>query len=262
MRGFDASFCDVKHRRYLVTLAYDGTDFEGWQGRPQARSVRSVLLSACEELWGQAPQIESSSRTDAGVHARGLVAQLDFPETWTELPGEKIVRALNDRLPPDLRLMKCRPAPKDLHARFDALSKEYRYQLHTAPVMPPELARYAWHVPSALDIQAMEIAAAQLIGHHDFRAFTVKRKGTLGETRRRLLACRVQKKGHTVIIHLHGDGFLYKMCRRIVGSLVQIGQGKFPPNILTAMLREPGIDAPHLVAPAQGLTLWRVHYPS
>jgi tRNA pseudouridine38-40 synthase len=251
---------DVKTRRLLLTIAFDGTDFEGWQGRPGARTVRSVLAQACSDLWDFSPIIESSSRTDSGVHARALVAHLDFPQQLARIDHRHVMLALNARLPRDLRIMKCQ-APRTLrHARFDATSKEYRYHLHLGAVMPPHLAREAWHIPQSLNLPAMQSAAAKLIGQHDFRAFTVKRRGTLGSSTRTLYECRVQQRGATITIHLHGDGFLYKMCRKIVGTLVQIGQEKFPPSIIQQMLSEAPTTLPHLVAPAHGLTLWRVHY--
>ena len=247
-------------QKYKLTIAYDGTDYEGWQARRAGRGIRHEIEKACENLFGTVPEIVSSSRTDAGVHAVGLVAHLSLSHEGTVMSGTQVQLALNAKLPPQIRIMRASRAKENFHARFDAVKKEYRYQLCNDAVMPPLLRQQAWHVPRPLDITAMREAAADLIGRHDFRAFTAKRKGELLDSTRTLHECRITRRGSLIIVQVIGEGFLYKMCRRIVGTLVQVGEGKIAPTQIPAMLSDPAQFSSGMVAPAHGLILWKVSY--
>jgi tRNA pseudouridine38-40 synthase len=250
----------VSDRKYKLIIAYDGSDYEGWQSRSNGRGIRPIISQACFSLWGSSPEIISSSRTDAGVHARGLVAHLSLPPEASRFTGPELRLALNAHLPASIRILSASLARASFHARFDARSKEYRYQVWNHPVMDPLLRAHAWHVPRPLDLNAMRQTAAIVVGRHDFRRFTVKRKGELLDSVRTLFACEIKRRGAMLSIHLIGEGFLYKMCRRIVGTLVQVGEGKISPSDIAAMLHSPISSPGGLVAPAQGLILWRVRY--
>ncbi len=245
-------------QKYKLTIAYDGTDYEGWQARRAGRGIRHEIEKACENLFGIVPQIVSSSRTDAGVHAVGLVAHFSLSQEGTVMSGTQLQLALNSQLPPEIRIMRASRAKENFHARFDAVKKEYRYQLCNDAVMPPLLRQQAWHVPKPLDIHAMREAAAFLIGRHDFRAFTAKRQGKLLDSSRTLYECRITRRSSLITVQLTGEGFLYKMCRRIVGTLVQVGEGKITPAQIPSMLCDPAQYPSGMVAPAHGLILWKV----
>ena len=247
-------------RKYKLTIAYDGSSYEGWQARSNGHGIRQTIAHACEQLVGSTPEIIASSRTDAGVHARGLVAHIELTNEHPPFTGAQLRLALNARLPAEIRILTAVRTRADFHARFDARTKEYRYQVWNHPVMAPLLRQQAWHVPRALDLAAMREAAEALIGRHDFRAFTAKRKGTLLDSTRTLLTCHIKRSGPLLTVRLIGEGFLYKMCRRIAGTLVQVGEGKLTPTEVQSLLEPTHTHPAGMIAPAHGLILWKVRY--
>ncbi len=247
--------------RIRLDIAFDGTDWHGWHSGRSGRGVADELEAVLAGRFGSAPGLVSSSRTDAGVHARGLVAHFDVPAAECRMPVEKLAAVLNDSLPASIRVLAARRVATTFHARFGAVSKEYRYQVWNAPVMNPLLNRSAWHVPRSLDFHAMEEAAGMFIGNRDFRAFTSRRDGVLGSTMRTVSRCAVRKCGPLVTFGIEADGFLYKMCRAIVGTLVHVGSGRMAPEDVRMLLQTPVHRTPGMNAPAHGLTLWKVLYP-
>ena len=176
------------------------------------------------------------------------------------MPTERLAAALNAFLAEDVRVVSAVRVTLDFHARFDATGKQYRYHVWNHPAMDPLSRGVRWHVPQRLDLTTMREAAEVLTGSHDFCAFTAKRDGVLGDSVRTLTRCGMVKKGPELTFVIEGSGFLYKMCRGIVGTLVQVGLGKFTPQDVAAMIaskdrREAGVNAP-----AHGLVLWRVFY--
>jgi len=250
----------VTVRKYKLIIAYDGTGYEGWQARSNGRGIRQTITGACEQLLGSAPEIIASSRTDAGVHARGLVAHLELTDGHPLFTGAQLRLALNAQLPAEIRILSAARARADFNARFDAITKEYRYQVWNHPVMAPLLRHQAWHIPRPLDLAVMREAAAYLTGRHDFRAFTAKRKGELLDSTRTLHTCQIKRSGARLTFHLIGEGFLYKMCRRIVGTLVQVGEGKLTPAEVKSLRHPPTEHQAGMIAPAHGLILWKVRY--
>lgn len=245
-------------RRLLLTIAYDGSAYNGWSTRGVGRGVRGVLSAALEDLGVSGARLESASRTDAGVHALGMAAHVDVADGF--LPDARIVPAVNAKLPEDIRLLAARTMPPGFHARFDALGKEYRYRIWNAPVMNPLLRGRAWHVPRPLEPDAMRGAAACFAGRHDFTAFTSRRKGVLGDPTRVVTRCEVMCAGNDISIAIEASGFLYKMCRAIAGTVVLAGHGRISPETIRALLRGGTRADAGTNAPAHGLTLWRVRY--
>lgn len=247
--------------KFKITIAYDGSAYHGWQSQKSGRGVQDQVASALASLFASAPELLSSSRTDAGVHAFGLVAHFEVPLEEFKMPPRHLPLAINALLPDDVRVRSAVQMPTSFHARFDAIGKQYRYQVWNHAVMNPLLRSQAWHVPRALDVEAMREAAAHFIGRHDFRSFTANRGDVLEDGVRTLTRCEVRKVGARITFLIEGGGFLYKMCRGIVGTLVQIGYGKYPPSEVKEMLAREDRRVAGMNAPAHGLVLWKVFYP-
>jgi len=244
--------------RLKLTLAYDGAGFRGWQSQPGGGSVQDILQEAMTRLaGGKKVSVQGSGRTDAGVHAIGQVAHADVPA----LRGNARFwqHALNAVLPPQIRVMSCRAAAEDFHARYSATGKTYDYFLWTGSVLPPHQAGRCWHVRE-IDVSALRRAAKILAGRHDFAAFAANRGTPVGDTRRNLRRIVVSAQGPLVRIRFDGDGFLYKMVRMLVAAMVRVAQGKGTLSDLRARLAGRGAASPREVAPADGLYLVSVRY--
>ncbi|MDW8308344.1 MAG: tRNA pseudouridine(38-40) synthase TruA [Verrucomicrobiales bacterium] len=243
-----------------LVIAYDGTAYQGWQAQKIGTGVQEKVEAALAKLFPGAPRLHASSRTDTGVHALGLVAHVELPPGARRLTGTKLVLALNAWLPEDIRVLSATRARADFHARFSATAKQYRYFVWNHPAMNPLLRRTAWHVPRRLDLDAMRAAASRFVGRHDFRSFTANPGYERRSTVRTIRRCDIRKSGPLLTFVIEADGFLYKMCRAIVGTLVQVGLGKFPPTEIDAMLRRRDRRVAGMTAPAHGLVLWKVFY--
>ena len=234
--------------KFKLTLAYDGTGYEGWQVQKTGTGVQQLVETALAKLFPSGPRLHSSSRTDTGVHALGMVAHFEAPRVELKMPVGKLPIALNAWLPPDF------------HARFHATGKQYRYVVWNHPAMNPLLRGTAWHVPRLLDLKAMRIAAKLFVGQHDFQSFTANTGYKRSTTVRTLTRCDVKRSGSQFTFIIEGDGFLYKMCRGIVGTMVQVGLGKFPATEIRTMLAKQDRRVAGMTAPAPGLVLWKVFY--
>jgi tRNA pseudouridine38-40 synthase len=247
--------------RFRITLAYDGTDFEGWQsqagGRP-ARTVQGVVEEALERLAGGAGRVavDGAGRTDAGVHAEGQVATFDLTRS---MEAEELRRALNGLLPEDVRVLASATAPPGFHARKSAVSKLYRYVMDTGPVQLPQRRRYAGHVPWILDAAAVAETAALVVGRHDF-ASLASAGGSATTTTRTVIRSEARFEGPTLVYEVEADGFLRKMVRSLVGGLVAAGRGAATPERLASALETRDRRAWPEPAAARGLTLVRVDY--
>jgi tRNA pseudouridine38-40 synthase len=247
-------------RRYRLTIAYDGTAYQGWQVQKIGTGVQEILEAALGKLFPSRPRLHSSSRTDTGVHALGMVAHFEVGATECRMKGRKLALAINAWLPEDIRVLDARRAAANFHARFDATGKQYRYALWNHAAMNPLLRRSAWHVPRALDIRAMRAGAKCFLGTHDFQSFAANPGYAKESTVRTLRRCELKKSGKLLMFIIEGDGFLYKMCRGIVGTLVQVGQGKFSAAEVQEMISRKDRRIGGMSAPAHGLVLWRVFY--
>jgi tRNA pseudouridine38-40 synthase len=222
--------------------------------------VQEKLEQAIEKLFGNHIRVHSSSRTDTGVHAIGMVAHFEVPKAKCRMTARKLSLALNAHLPEDIRVMSAARAKKDFHARFDAAGKQYRYHVWNGPAMNPLQRRSAWHVPRKLDYKAMRTATELFVGKHDFQSFAANPGYKKETTVRTLTRCDIRRSGSQYTVIIEGDGFLYKMCRGIVGTIVQVGLGKFPADEIKTMLEKADRRVAGMTAPAHGLVLWKVFY--
>jgi tRNA pseudouridine38-40 synthase len=250
----------LEKMKFKLIIAYDGANYEGWQTQKTGTGVQQVVEGALAKLFPSKPGLHGSSRTDTGVHALGMVAHFEIPAQDFKMTLRKLPLALNAWLPEDVKVMAATRAPEKFHARFDAKGKQYRYLVWNHPGMNPLLRRVAWHVPQKLDLPQMRIAAKCFIGKHDFQSFAANPGYKKQTTVRTLTRCEVKKSGAQFTFIIEGDGFLYKMCRGIVGTIVQAGMGKFPAGDVKTMLAHKDRRVAGMSAPAHGLTLWKVFY--
>ncbi len=246
--------------KFRFVIAYDGTSYQGWQVQKTGLGVQQRVEEALQKLFPNAGRVHGSSRTDTGVHALGMVAHVEIPKAEFRMEVRKLALALNALLPLDIRILSAKRARPDFHARFHAAGKQYRYAIWNHPAMNPLLRAQAWHVPQPLDMAAMRRAARVFVGKHDFKSFAANRGYEMETTVRTVTRCELRRSGRTFTVIIEGDGFLYKMCRGIVGTLVQVGQGKFTPEDVQTMLAARDRRLAGMTAPALGLVLWKVFY--
>jgi len=219
-----------------------------------------LVEEAVAKIFPEAGRLHSSSRTDTGVHALGMVAQVELPKRGDGMSMRKLMLAINAHLPEDIRVMSASRAKADFDARFSAKGKQYRYFIWNAPAINPLLRHQAWHVTRPLNIGSMREAAKLFLGKHDFKSLAATRGYEMKSTVRTLTRCDVRRRGPAVTVIIEGDGFLYKMCRGIVGTLAQIGQGKMAAGEVKGILEKKDRRAAGMTAPAHGLVLWKVFY--
>ena len=244
-------------KRILLRVAYDGTDFHGWQVQPNARSVEGELNKAIREMTGEEISVIGASRTDAGVHGMGNVAVFD---TASPIPADKFMYALNTKLSEDVSVVESREVATDFHPRHCDSIKTYEYRFYVSEVNNPLKRRNAYRIQNRPDIKLMNEAAAYLVGEHDFKSFCSVH--TSAETTvRKLYSAAVREDGDDIVIRVSGAGFLYNMVRIIAGTLIDVGNKKYEPEHIKAILE--GCDRT-LAGPTlepQGLTLISIEFP-
>jgi tRNA pseudouridine38-40 synthase len=243
-----------------LTLAYDGTDFAGWQSQPGQRTVQDCLEEALLKVTGERVRTVASGRTDAGVHALGQVVSVN---STSRLSAEILLRALNAEVPEDLAILSVEDAPPGFHAIHDAVLKRYRYVIHDGPVPSVFARRYAWHVRRRLNEEAMRRAAQALIGEHDFTSFETQGSPRASPIRRvfeRSVERRPPPDQDLIHIEVEADGFLYNMVRAIIGTLVEVGRGARDEGWPAAVLAARNRSAAGATAPPHGLFLVAVEY--
>ena len=248
-------------RTFKITLSYDGTDFSGFQSQVHVRSVQGELEAALAEVEGTRVVVHGAGRTDAGVHALGQVASFTLSNS---IAAGDLLRALNAKLPEDVRALSVEEAASGFNARFHARSKVYRYRISNTRVMSPFQRRYAWHISRSLDLNAMRQAALDLTGEHDFRSFQAV-GGTVQTTVRTITRSSWSEEplaggGRLLTYEVAGSGFLKHMVRTMVGTLVEVGDGRRSPDSLLALVASRNRAAAGPTAPPSGLYLVRVDY--
>jgi len=245
--------------RILMTIAYDGTNFSGWQKQklPEVRTVEGELEKALRKLFRD-PVLEciGASRTDAGVHALGQRAVVDVETT---IPAEKIPLAVRAFLPEDIAVTKAEEVPPEFHPRFDCVKKTYEYRFWNAPAKNPKERLYSAHQAKPLDVEQMNRAASAFIGRHDFAAFCAV-GSSVSSTVRTIFDCHAEREGDVVKIFVTGDGFLYNMVRIIAGTLIAVGLGKLLPETLPGIIEGGDRRQAGQTAEPQGLTLLEIYY--
>jgi len=249
-------------RNLKLVLAYDGSEFSGWQVQPDCSTVQGTLASAIGRITGEKVLPQGSGRTDAGVHALAQVATFT---TESSVPAENLVKALNDILPASIRVLEAHEVPPNFHARKSALGKTYRYRIYRGPICPPFFARYVWHYPYALDEAAMARAAGLIVGEHDFTSFAAvdPERGREEEdvnNVRRIVASNWKRVGEELVYTVRGSGFLHHMVRNLVGTFILVGKATLQPDEVTRILQAKDRSAAGATAPGSGLYLVQVDY--
>jgi tRNA pseudouridine38-40 synthase len=242
----------------VLTLAYDGTDFHGWarQRDPSIRTIEGELASHLERVLREPVKLSVAGRTDAGVHARGQVASF---RTASGVAPERVQKALNSVLAPEVIIVHARHAADGFDARFSATAREYTYRIDEAPLADPFTGRFAWHRPGRLALAPMRRAARDLEGQHDFTSFC-RSPGGDRSTVRDLRRLRVARMGDRISIRAVADAFLHQMVRSLVGTLVAVGEGRLEPEAMSRVLAARDRAAAGELATARGLTLEHVRY--
>ncbi|MBM4326015.1 MAG: tRNA pseudouridine(38-40) synthase TruA [Deltaproteobacteria bacterium] len=245
-------------KKFAALLEYDGTCYHGWQLQSGAPTIQEALESVLERILGKATRVHGAGRTDAGVHATGQVAH--FVADWQHTEQD-LQRACNALLPVDITVMGVRSAAADFHARHSARSKTYAYRILNRPLRSSLMRAYSWHVPRPLDPTAMEKAAQALVGTHDFAAFGAPTDGAPSTVRKVLEVCWQRDEGSDILrFTIRGSGFLRRMVRSIVGTLVPVGLGKMDPEEFLSILDSRDRSRAGATAPPYGLCLEWVEY--
>lgn len=243
-------------KRIKLTVAYDGTDYCGWQVQPNGMTVEEILNRELSALTGEEVKVIGASRTDAGVHAEGNVAVFD---TETDIPAERIAYALNCRLPEDIVAVKSEEVPGDWHPRYQCSVKTYEYRILNREMPDPVCRRSTVHVSYPLNLGDMRTAAGYLKGEHDFKSFCSPHT-EVKDTVRTVHSLEIEKEGDIITVRISGNGFLYNMVRIIVGTLINVGRGACPPEKVKEILEARDRRKAAATAPAKGLVLKHIRY--
>ena len=245
-------------RNIRLVVAYDGTDFHGWQRQPNLRTIQEDVERATRRVVREPIQLIGSGRTDAGVHASGQVANF---LTTCPMPCDALRKAIGGRLPKDISIIQVREVSLDFKCSADAVSKLYRYRIYNDRFRPVELhvQRYVYHVWHPLDAIRMRAAAQHLVGEHDFMALATTGRN-YQTTIRRIFRIEVHRRYNEIFVDVEGSGFLYNQVRNIVGTLIEIGRGHWEPDIMPDILASRNRSRAGPTAPARGLCLQWVRY--
>lgn len=243
-------------RNIKLTIEYDGTNYAGWQKQKNALAIQEVLEGALYKVTGEAIEVIGSSRTDAGVHARGFVGNF---HSDSSIPGEKFKNAINSMLPSDIVIIKSEDAASEFHARFDSIGKRYKYYILNRNEPSAIYRNFIFHYRPPLDVKLMRSACSYFIGTHDFAAF--RSLGSSAKTTvRNISKLEIVKEGDILIIDIAGNGFLYNMVRIIAGTLINVGRAKTSPAEIPEIIESKDRTRAGSVLPARGLCLEEVYY--
>lgn len=244
-------------RRVRLIVAYDGTDYCGWQAQPNGITIEEVLNREISRLTGEEIHVIGASRTDSGVHALGNVAVFD---TGSSIPPERMAYALNQRMPEDIVIVKSDEVASDWHPRYQKdIKKTYEYHIYNAPVLNPLKRNYSAFVSFPMDVGRMRKGAEYLVGEHDFVSFCNVRTN-VSDTVRTVDDITITQDGADIVIRIKGNGFLYNMVRIIAGTLIRVGRGFYEPEKVKEILEEKKRTAAGVTASANGLVLMEIKY--
>lgn len=251
-------------KRIKLIVAYDGTNYCGWQIQPNGITVQEVLNTVISQVTGETIQVIGASRTDSGVHAYGNVAVFD---TQSSIPAARMCQALNQKLPVDIRIVHSEEVKREFHPRYAKTRKTYEYQIMNTKILVPTQRLYAYAVTYDLDISKMRVAAQALVGTHDFTSFCSLRT-EVEDMVRTIYAIEIEEKDMTYLhgtdkeirICIQGNGFLYNMVRIIVGTLVGVGRGFYQPEQMKEILEAKDRKVAGVTAPPHGLFLKQIEY--
>lgn len=243
---------------YKAVVAYKGTHFSGWQVQVNGPTIQEAFMEAGKRFMHLPFTVTGASRTDAGVHAFGQTVCIRTEGSWEPF---KLMKAFNAFLPDDIAIRECTAVDASFHPRFDAIRKTYHYDIQTGPVALPQLREWSLHIRKPLDLAAMRKAAAYLVGEHDFKSFCSVNTN-VKDTVRTIEALEVSETESGIRLIVTGNGFLYNMIRIIAGTLIEVGFLRIPPEEVKEMLEACDRKAAGPTAPAHGLTLYAIEYPS
>lgn len=246
-------------RRIRIVVAYDGTNYCGWQIQPNGITIEEILNRQISKVTGEDIRIIGASRTDSGVHALGNVAVFD---TKSRIPGDRFAYALNQKMPEDIVIVKSEEVSLDWHPRYqDEISKTYEYHIYNAKVRNPLKSRYSTFVSFDLDVEKMREGAKYILGEHDFASFCNVRTNTKDTVRTVHEIEIVENPEREIIIRVTGNGFLYNMVRIIAGTLIRVGRGFYEPEKIRDILEAKEHTSEGITAPPNGLVLVSIDYP-
>ncbi len=243
-------------KRVMLTVAYDGTAYHGWQIQPNGETIEGILNRCLSETLGEKIEVIGASRTDSGVHAMGNIAVFD---TDSPIPADKISYALNQRLPEDIKIQKSEEVASDFHPRHCESRKTYEYRIYCAPFPMPVKRLYAHYTYIPMDVERMRRGASYLVGKHDFKSFC-SAEAQVETTVRQVDSVEVVQEGQEIVIRVAGRGFLYNMVRIIAGTLMEVGRGHIAPEEVKTILEAKDRQAAGPTAPACGLTLVKYEF--
>lgn len=243
-------------RKIKLTIQYDGSGYFGWQVQPDKTTIQQLLNEAASTLIGKKVTVHAASRTDAGVSALGQVGLIEID---SPIPTENFPKAISDRLPPEIAVIEAVEVDKQFDIINDVRCKLYRYTIFNAKPRPVMDTRHCWHIPEKLDIEKMNTAAQLLVGTKDFKSFASAKDDRENSTRS-IFRCEVKSEGDWIYIDVEGNAFLYNMVRNIVGTLVDIGVGRWKPEKMTEIIEKKDRTAAGRIAPPEGLCLMWIKY--
>ena len=243
-------------QKYLIKIAFDGTDYHGWQVQPNGVTVQESIQIAMKKLYGYAPDLTGCSRTDAGVHASEFYCHFSLNN---DIVDSGIVAGLNSVLDENIRVLSCKHVDDDFHCRYNAKRKTYVYKIDNRKITDPFLSRFSYHYAGNLDIDKMNKFCKTLIGIHDFEGFSSSNR-SVKETVREIYECFITEKDGILTFSVTGNGFLYNMVRILVGTAIEVGNGRISENVAEEIFETKNRALGGFTAPAKGLFLKKVEY--
>ncbi|MBR2044258.1 MAG: tRNA pseudouridine(38-40) synthase TruA [Clostridia bacterium] len=242
--------------RYLIKIAFDGTDYHGWQVQPNGITVQEQLQNSMKALYGFSPDVTGCSRTDAGVHAECFFCHFDLEGL---IPNEGVIKGLNSVLPDDIRVLECKEVDADFHSRYCAKKKTYLYRIDRRNISDPFSCRFSYRYDGKLNVGDMNYFCSTLCGEHDFEGFSSANR-SVQDTVRTVYDCHISENGNYLELFITGNGFLYNMVRIVTGTALEVGKGKIDKNIAEKIFITKDRSIAGATAPAKGLFLKLVEY--